>query len=308
MVLHRSWCSVPTALLFSSSLLLGVSSCSDSQDDVVHPKAEDVTPVSTGRSQENSNKNHGSVAGTPSLPAENGRIFLTLPFVEPDGVPIVAILDDSNHGVDIGPFFPNTPKDYQQEFEPVLALWPNGKVIWRSDNRQYYQSRISTDAVKELVSSIRIEDYNTTDNMQYSYWGGQLVDEYFTILYVSKGTGDNIILYSPFHFWKPQGTYHSWGHSIFSAESYQADKCSWPQFCEKVPRSFISYLAAWESLQSKLLPLTPDPTASERIDLMEDIRQITYLYEFKKPTRGWVRIPKERCPIPFEDGESRVRP
>jgi len=34
---------------------------------------------------------------------------------------------------------------------------------------------------------------------------------------------------------------------------------------------------------------------------MEDIRQITYVYEFKKPTPGWVRVPKERCPIPFDE-------
>ena len=295
MFFHRSCCSVLAVLLFSSTLLLGMSSCSDTRDDVVRPQVR---------------KSDESVAEGPNVREEDERIFLTLPFIEPEGAPIAAILDDTNHFVDDwGPLFPNKPIDYRQGIEPIFALWPNGKVIWRTDDRQYYRSRIGTGAVKELLSSIRIEDYNTTDNMRYSYSGGELVEESFMILYVSMGTGDNIILYSPFHQWKTQKIYTYWDQSGVFVESYYADKCSWSQFCEKVPRSFISYLTAWESLQSKLLRLRPDLNASERIDLMEDMRQITYYYEFKKPTPGWVRVPKERWKTwltPFEKQVSQT--
>jgi len=53
--------------------------------------------------------------------------------------------------------------------------------------------------VEKVISSVQEKEYNTKKNMQYSYAGYHLMEGY-SILFVSKGMEQNIILFFPFSF------------------------------------------------------------------------------------------------------------
>ncbi len=125
--------------------------------------------------------------------------------------------------------------------------------------------------------------------------------EGYSILFVSKGMEQNIILFFPFHFWwhnldAEECSYVYWDESSVSATHFFPDKYSWSEFSQKVPKRFFTYLRTWESLESKLLPLIPDSADSSNLmDLRGTMTLVSQVYEFKEGNPPqWVLVVEEK--------------
>jgi hypothetical protein len=212
---------------------------------------------------------------------------------------------------------------------PRFALWPSGRILWRVGVSRYYEGHIAAAKVKQLLSSVRIDDYNNRGTMRYSYAGYDLCDEHYTVLFLSKGREQNVILCSPFHHWWKRGgeptlVYRYWDESSLFGVSFPTSNYSWPEagneatktyswseFTKIVPKRFLAYLNTWESLEGKLLQLVPDVEHSRQMNPRGTIILIAYVYEYRDGNSPrWVQVedkgPSVSKDMPTSFGRSRA--
>jgi len=280
--------SVLMATVFSTVLLLGRDENTENQVTVSRQDQSEncqrLFQVSTQDAVESKERKNELRTGT--------RIIVTFPWTKEEGIPVAAILDDTNHegGEGLRPGEPHEFRLYFHRLAPKFALWANGKVLWIIDSVRYYQGQVAAGEVQKLLSSIQVKEYNTPENMRYSYAGYRLVENHYAVLFVSKGKENNVILCSPFHYGESFYAYSYWDESSHIAKLFLKKEYSWQQFSKQVPRSFLTYLQTWESLESKLVKLKPK-TAAKKLTPADKITLISYVYEYREDNPPkWIQV------------------
>ncbi|NLX96668.1 MAG: hypothetical protein GXY83_10870 [Rhodopirellula sp.] len=242
------------------------------------------------------------------------RVFVTFPYTVEDGTPVAAILDDTHHGGgDTVRIHPGRPKEYGlygTRMSHRLVVWASGRTMWRVGPVWYHVGKVPPARVNDILSSIRVEDYNSVANMSYSYAGYACGHQSYSVMFASKGNGENVILHSPFHYYlanSPYGNdlYAYWDESgrwdLFPTVHYSDSahlparkKYTWSEFTNAVPRRFLAYLDTCNSLESKLLPLISEAKHSTMLDPRKHQHRITLIsqvYEYRPGTPPkWIPV------------------
>lgn len=247
------------------------------------------------------------------------RIQVDFPYTEKDGIPVLALLEETGCW-QVDRWFkevgvPAECRLGQQSLLPTLVIWSNGRILWRHELVFFFQTHIPPRRVQEVLSSIQIEAYNTKRNMDYAHaarslQGGVDTGPEYMVLFVSKGDKENIILRSPFHFWREGiGSHVYWDELSYQEDSYDSGY-PWSAFAQQQPKRFFTYLRQWESLEAKILPLLPEKAgSSKRLDYDEKITLLRCRYEFRdgNPPQ-WIRVVPKKLPVAVETGKPEEDP
>jgi len=286
---------------FAASLFLAVALFAFTH--VTKNSSVQAAEASSGNESLNNDKEDvTSVPGGDHGFKDGNRLLVTLPYSNQDGVPVAAILEDTHHSFGDLPvrLMAGKPVEFKRRRHSLqirFALWTSGRIMWCPDGVRWYRDHIATADVKKLVASVHIKDCNSHNNMQYSYAGYR--QEYYAVLFVSKGESQNVILCSPFHYFMRTGekprTYVYWNQAGNQEVFYDAKEYSWSQFSNQVPPDFLAYLRSWESLESTLRSVIPKATSSKELDMFGTTTLVSCVYEYKKGNPAqWVRLlPKQ---------------
>jgi len=151
-------------------------------------------------------------------------------------------------------------------FSLEVAIWPDGTVIW-GDDREFYEARISAEAVDELLSIVPLRELESPQAKQYLE--RIVFDRYCPVSVIGiRGKAGLFLLYSNLDQMEKTKKYWFWDDR--TRREFPFPLYSFEQFCAEVPDWYAEYERAFDHLRWEVKAAIP--AKGSRIALGDRIR------------------------------------